>query len=79
MVVWLDAEDDVLFERATRRGNRPLLDTDDPRTSLTRISSERNALYELACDLRIDTTQRNHEEVADLILQEIESVKIKAL
>ena len=78
VVVWLHAEEDVLFERATRRGNRPLLATDDPRGTLSRISSERSALYESASDVRIDTSQRKHEEVADLIMEEIESLQAKA-
>src|SRR3954452_10326003 len=58
VVVWLDADADTLFERATRRGNRPLLKTDDPRGTLSKIASERASLYEGASDIRIDTTNR---------------------
>ena len=73
IVVWLDAEEETLFERASRRGNRPLLQTGDPRGSLAKIVSERRSLYEQTADIRIDTTNRGHDEVADLILTEIEN------
>src|SRR5205807_7757565 len=33
-VVWLDADEGTLFERATRREHRPLLQTDNPRARL---------------------------------------------
>jgi shikimate kinase len=72
-VVWLDANKDTLFERATRRGNRPLLKTADPRGTFLRIVDERAPLYASASDVRIDTTDRSHEDVADLILAEIET------
>ena len=73
IVIWLDAEEETLFERASRRGNRPLLQTTDPRESLARILTQRRSLYERAADVRIDTTHRDHDEVADLILSEIEN------
>jgi shikimate kinase len=78
VVVWLDADESVLFERATRRGNRPLLKTADPRATLTAILDQRLPLYTAAADLRIDTTGRAHEEVADLILSEIETRTVGA-
>jgi len=73
IVIWLDADEKTLFERASRRGNRPLLKTADPQSSLAKILSERRSLYARAADVRIDTTNRGHDEVADLILSEVES------
>jgi shikimate kinase len=73
VVVWLDAKDEVLFERATRKPNRPLLATNDPRETLAKISKQRAELYASASDLRIDTSRRSHDEVADFILSAIES------
>jgi shikimate kinase len=73
IVVWLDAEEETLFERATRRATRPLLNTEDPRATLSKILSERIPLYAGASDLRVDTTKRGHDEVAQLILSEIEA------
>jgi shikimate kinase len=72
-VIWLDADEDTLFERATRRGNRPLLKTSDPRDTVAQILLERTPLYRTACDLRVDTTHRSHDEVAEFILSEIEN------
>jgi shikimate kinase len=74
-VVWLQADEEILFERASRRGNRPLLKTEDPRGTLSRILSERTPLYAAASDLQIDTTNLRHEEIADLILTGIETGK----
>src|SRR6202011_287129 len=73
VVVWLEADEDILFERAARRGNRPLLATDDPRTTLAKILAERTPLYTKAADIRLNTADRGHEEVTDLILAEIEN------
>jgi shikimate kinase len=73
VVVWLDADEDTLFERATRKRNRPLLNTADPRSTLSKIYGERSSLYAAASDVRVDTTKRTHEEVAELILSEIET------
>ena len=72
-VVWLDADTGTLFERATRRGNRPLLKTDNPRATLSKIAAERAPLYEAASDIRIDTTNLPHEQVGELILDEVEA------
>jgi shikimate kinase len=72
VVVWLQAEEDTLFDRAARRGNRPLLATDDPRATMAKILAERTPLYAGAADICLDTTHRDHEEVADLILAGIE-------
>jgi shikimate kinase len=71
-VVWLEAKEETLFERASRRGNRPLLQTENPRASLAQMLQERTPLYEKAADLRIETTKLTHDEVADIILAEVE-------
>jgi len=74
LVVWLHAEDDVLYERASRKRNRPLLATDDPRDTLSQLSAERASLYAEASELRIDTTERGHEEVSELILSKVQAI-----
>jgi shikimate kinase len=70
-VVWLDADEGTLFERATRRGQRPLLQTENPRARLVALSAERKPLYARTADLRINTSTMNHDEVADLILSKV--------
>ena len=72
-VVWLEAKEETLLERASRRGNRPLLQTEDPRARLSELLRTRAPLYEKAADVRVDTTSLTHDEVADVILNNIES------
>jgi shikimate kinase len=72
MVVWLEAKEETLFERASRRGNRPLLQTENPRASLAEMLQKRTPLYQTAADLRIETTKLTHDDVADIILAEAE-------
>lgn len=71
VVVWLEANDETLFERASRRGKRPLLQTENPRKTLSEISRARAPLYAKVADIRVDTTRSTHDEVADLILEQI--------
>jgi shikimate kinase len=72
-VVWLAAEKDTLFERASRRGDRPLLQTESPGKALSEMLRVRAPLYAKAADFRVDTTRLTHEEVTDVILDEIEN------
>jgi shikimate kinase len=44
--VWLKADLDVLFERVSRRSNRPLLKTADPRGTLEKLIADRYPIYE---------------------------------
>jgi len=43
--VWLKADVDVLFERVSRRANRPLLQTADPRGTLEKLVADRYPIY----------------------------------
>ena len=43
--VWLKADIDVLFERVSRRSNRPLLKTADPRGTLEKLIEDRYPIY----------------------------------
>jgi shikimate kinase len=43
--VWLKAEADILFERVSRRSNRPLLKTPNPRATLEKLIEERYPIY----------------------------------
>jgi shikimate kinase len=71
-VVWLEAAEETLLERASRRGNRPLLQTENPRAALSQLLTARTPLYATAADMRVETTKLTHDEVADIILAEIE-------
>jgi 5-deoxy-5-amino-3-dehydroquinate synthase len=67
LVVWLDADVDVLVARATTGDHRPLLD-DDPLGAMTQMDRERDPLYREVSDVVVDTTGRSPDDVADEIL-----------
>lgn len=46
--VWLKADFDVLWERVSRRSNRPMLKTADPRRTLADLIEQRYPVYALA-------------------------------
>jgi shikimate kinase len=71
-IVWLAADEAILFERAARRDHRPLLQKEDPRTTFSNLFREREPLYAAAADIRIDTSRLSHDEVAETILNKIE-------
>jgi shikimate kinase len=52
--VWLRADLDVLFTRVSRRTNRPLLKTPDPRGVLAELIERRHPIYAEA-DITIDS------------------------
>jgi len=61
--VWLKADFDVLFERVSRRSNRPLLKTADPRATLKALIAERYPIYAEA-DVTVISREVPHEQVA---------------
>jgi shikimate kinase len=73
-VVWLDADEKILFARATRKNDRPLLQTEDPRARFASLLADRRPIYAGAADIRIDTSNLNHEAVAESILSEIDKL-----
>jgi len=74
-VVWLEAREETLFERASRKGDRPLLQTENPRNTLAEMLRTRAPLYAKVADIRVDTSGLTHDEVADAILKEIENLQ----
>jgi len=76
-VVWLDADDEILFERATRKSGRPLLEVENPRASFKALLAARRPLYEEVAEIRIDTTKLTHDEVAEAILKRIEELALQ--
>jgi shikimate kinase len=71
MVVWLDADAQILFERASREGNRPLLVTENPRETFSQLLNARRPIYAKIADVKIDTSKLTSEETADAILDKI--------
>ena len=67
-VVGLIASEAVIFERVSRNSRRPLLQTPDPRATVQAMLAARQPLYEAAAELTIDSSNRNSNEVAELIV-----------
>lgn len=64
--IWLSANLDVLVERTSRRGVRPLLDAGDPRETLKKLMDERYPLYGKA-HIIIDTNTDSMDATVDKI------------
>jgi shikimate kinase len=71
VTVWLDGNEETLFERASRSGNRPLLQVKSPKRAFARMLQARQPLYRSVADLRIDTSVLTDEEVAVAILSKL--------
>jgi shikimate kinase len=65
--VWLKAELDVLMKRIKRRGDRPLLKTDDPAATLTALIAQRYPVYAEA-DLTVHSRDVPHDTIVDEII-----------
>lgn len=73
-VAWLTANEETLFERASRRGERPLLKTENPRAKFSELLRKRVRLYATTADFEIDTSSRTHDDIADEILDKIDNL-----
>ncbi len=67
-VVWLRANEEVLYERVQRNAKRPLLQTANPRATLAEFLLKRDPQYAACADVTIDTTPHSHAEVAEIVL-----------
>jgi shikimate kinase len=65
--VWLRAPVDLLMQRVSRRDNRPLLKTPNPRAVLERLLEERAPFYKEA-NLAVDSREAPHDTIVDEIL-----------
>jgi shikimate kinase len=71
-IFYLSADEEILFTRISRRATRPLLQTANPRATLTELLAARLPLYRNAADVEVDTSRLKHEEVAKKILEILE-------
>ena len=72
-IIWLDADEEVLWRRASRHSTRPLLQTPDPRARFTQLLQERLPLYQAVADHRVNTSSNSIARVADEIIALIPS------
>jgi shikimate kinase len=68
--VWLKAEVDVLLERVSRRSNRPLLKTANPRATLEKLIEDRYPIYAEA-DVTVVSRDVPEEVVTDDVVDAI--------
>ena len=67
-IIWLDADEEILWQRASRYSTRPLLQTPDPRAQFAELLRERLPFYQTAADYRINTSSSTIAEVTDEII-----------
>ena len=77
VIVWLDADEKTLFARASRKQNRPLLHTKQPRRTFSQILNVRRPLYANIANIRVDTSVLTDEEVAVAILAKLRRMNPK--
>ncbi len=65
--IWFDADHETLLRRVRRKGDRPLLQTEDPAATLRRLMDERNPFYATA-DIRIVSQDLPHEAMVEQTL-----------
>ena len=75
-VVWLDADEATLRTRIRGLSDRPLLQTANPRAALSEVLAAREPLYRRAADLRVDVSQKNPQQIAELILENIRNFPV---
>lgn len=77
VIAWLDGDEETLFARASRKQNRPLLQTKNPRKAFSQILDARRRLYANIADIRVDTSAFTDEEVAVAILTKLRKMNRK--
>lgn len=65
--VWLKADLDTLMERVSKKQNRPLLKTADPRAVMQKLMDERYPVY-AGADATVVTRQERKEVIADEVV-----------
>jgi len=71
-IVWLHANPEILFERASRNRKRPLLNVENPRSSFNALLESRTPIYEATADIQIDATGLPHEQTIKDIVRALE-------
>ena len=66
--IWLKADADVIMKRVKRRADRPLLQTQDPAATVSRLLEAREPVYQNA-DLTIWSRDVPHDRIVDECLE----------
>jgi shikimate kinase len=70
-LVYLTASVDEILERTGKEHHRPLLRVDDPRKTVEALIKKREPLYERYAEIKIDTTGKSPEAVAEEIRRQL--------
>ncbi|GJE32817.1 Shikimate kinase 1 [Methylobacterium oxalidis] len=70
--VWLKADLDVLMRRVRKRGNRPLLQTEDPEETMRRLMEARHPVYGGA-DVMVLSRDVSHDRVVQDVLEALDA------
>jgi shikimate kinase len=62
--IWLKADVEVIMKRVKRRADRPLLQTEDPAATVSRLLEGREPVYRTA-DLTIASRDVPHDRIVD--------------
>lgn len=68
--IWLKADLDVLMKRIGKRGDRPLLQTGDPRATMKRLMDQRYPVYAQA-NITIESLEGPHDTVVEEIVEKL--------
>lgn len=71
VAVWLKADVDTLLDRVSKKQNRPLLKTADPRAVLERLMTERYPVYALA-DVTVPTRDERKEVITGEVIEALD-------
>lgn len=69
-VVLLTAREEVIYDRVARNTKRPLLSTDDPRSTISDILKQREDAYSAVAQATIDTSDLTREQAAEAVIAE---------
>ena len=70
----MTADPERIYERVSRNKSRPLLAVADPHASMLELMAKRQALYDATAEFRVDSTQLETRQVAELIATEARRV-----
>ncbi len=75
IVIYLSATVEQLYKRTKWDKNRPLLQTDDPKTKLLELLNARDPLYREIADITVDTGKGSIKSTVNFIKKKLASVR----
>jgi len=68
-VVWLTASPETIYKRTRSNSNRPLLNTANPKETISKMLQERTPLYAETAHLKLSTDDLSFQEIVTGILE----------